>query len=384
MDLIDELNNLSSKVSKQRDMIKTEEATKNAFVMPFIRALGYNVFEPTEVTPELTADIGTKKGEKVDYAILQDGKPIILFECKWCGVNLDKQHKSQLYRYFSVTEARFGVLTNGIIYRFYTDLDEPNKMDAKPFMEFSILDVTEVMMEDLKKFSKSFFSLEETLTAAIDMKYTREIKRILAEQMTEPLEDFVRFFASQIYAGKLTQAVKQQFGDLIKKALHQFVNERINERLKFALASEDMSLPSNSTTMETETKKEEKTPTTNEDKVQTKENEKYPAKDERKTDKASIVTTDNIKGYQIVTEILKELVDPKRVVMRDTISYCGILFDDNNRKPICRLYFNNPKRKQLGLFEEDKSETKVYIHKLSDISRHADRLKATINSYLSS
>jgi hypothetical protein len=384
MDLIDELNNLSSKVSKQRDMIKTEEATKNAFVMPFISALGYNVFEPTEVTPELTADIGTKKGEKVDYAILQDGKPIILFECKWCGVNLDKQHKSQLYRYFSVTEARFGVLTNGIIYRFYTDLDEPNKMDAKPFMEFSILDVTEVMMEDLKKFSKSFFSLEETLTAAIDMKYTREIKRILAEQMTEPLEDFVRFFASQIYAGKLTQAVKQQFGDLIKKALHQFVNERINERLKFALASEDMSLPSNSATMETETKKEEKTPTTNEDKVQTKENEKFPAKDERKTDKASIVTTDNIKGYQIVTEILKELVDPKRVVMRDTISYCGILFDDNNRKPICRLYFNNPKRKQLGLFEEDKSETKVYIHKLSDISRHADRLKATINSYLSS
>ncbi len=384
MDLIDELNNLSSKVSKQRDMIKTEEATKNAFVMPFISALGYNVFEPTEVTPELTADIGTKKGEKVDYAILQDGKPIILFECKWCGVNLDKQHKSQLYRYFSVTEARFGVLTNGIIYRFYTDLDEPNKMDAKPFMEFSILDVTEAMMEGLKKFSKSFFSLEETLTAAIDMKYTREIKRILAEQMTEPLEDFVRFFASQIYAGKLTQAVKQQFGDLIKKALHQFVNERINERLKFALASEDMSLPSNSATMETETKKEEKTPTTNEDKVQTKENEKFPAKDERKTDKASIVTTDNIKGYQIVTEILKEVVDPKRVVMREAISYCGILFDDNNRKPICRLYFNNPKRKQLGLFEEDKSETKVYIHKLSDISRHADRLKATINSYLSS
>ncbi len=241
MDLIDELNNLSSKVSKQKDMIQTEEATKNAFVMPFISALGYNVFEPTEVTPELTADVGTKKGEKVDYAILKEGKPIILFECKWCGVNLDKQHKSQLYRYFSVTEARFGVLTNGITYRFYTDLDEPNKMDAKPFMEFSILDVTETAVEVLKKFSQ--FSLEETLTAATELKYTKEIKRILAEQMTAPLEDFVRFFASQIYTGKLTQSVRQQFGELVKKALHQFVNEKINERLKFALLTEE-SLPS--------------------------------------------------------------------------------------------------------------------------------------------
>jgi predicted type IV restriction endonuclease len=99
--------------------------------MPFISALGYDVFDPVEVIPEFTADVGIKKGEKVDYAIKQDGKIIMLFECKCCNGSLDDCHASQLYRYFSVTEARIAVLTDGIIYRFYTDIEQPNKMDPQ-------------------------------------------------------------------------------------------------------------------------------------------------------------------------------------------------------------------------------------------------------------
>ncbi len=127
MDFIDHIHSLATKVQRQRGHIQTEEATKNAFVLPFIGALGYDVFDPTEVVPEFTADVGIKKGEKVDYAILQEGKPILLFECKQCGVDLDASHASQLYRYFSVTEARIAVLTNGLMYRFYTDLENPNQ-----------------------------------------------------------------------------------------------------------------------------------------------------------------------------------------------------------------------------------------------------------------
>ncbi|OQY53944.1 MAG: restriction endonuclease [Candidatus Parabeggiatoa sp. nov. 2] len=372
MDLIDELKALSSKVSKQISIIQTEEATKNAFVMPFISALGYNVFDPTEVTPELTADVGTKKGEKVDYALLEDGKPIMLFECKWCGTDLDKKHKSQLYRYFSVTEARFGVLTNGIIYRFYTDLEEPNKMDARPFLEFNLLDIKESTVEDLKRFSKSVFSLDATLTAATELKYTREIKRLFAEQIANPSENFVRLFASQVYSGKLTQIVKQQFTDLTKKALNQFINDRINERLKSALATGDEdtspSLP----------------PAVQPPKENQKTKDKVKSKEEAKKDRESrIVTTeDEIEGHRIVREILREVIAPERVVMRDTISYCGILFDDNNRKPICRLHFNNPKRKYLGLFDENKTEEKVPIGDLNEIYQYADRLKATIFRYI--
>jgi len=239
MNLTDEIKTLASKIAKQRKLIKTEEATKTAFIMPFINALGYNVFDPQEVMPEFTADIGTKKGEKVDYAIIKDGKPIILFECKWLGVDLDQEHKSQLYRYFSVTQARFAVLTNGILYRFYTDIDEPNKMDSKPFMELNMLEIQESTLDDLKRFTRASFDIDKNLTAATELKYTSGIKRILSEQLNQPSEEFVRFFASQVYSGKLTKAVKQQFNDLVKKALQQFLSDRINERLKSALVVEE-------------------------------------------------------------------------------------------------------------------------------------------------
>jgi len=366
MDLIDELKALSSKISKKRENIQTEEATKNAFVMPFIRALGYDVFDPTEVTPELTADVGTKKGEKVDYAILKDGKPIILFECKWCGTDIEKEHKSQLYRYFSVTSARFAVLTNGINYHFYTDIEEPNKMDSKPFLELNMLDLKESAAEDLKRFSQSSFDLEENLTAATELKYTREIKRILAAQFAKPSEEFVKFFASQVYSGKLVSSVKQQFTELVKKALQQFMSDRINERLKSALAAEEPAQTNNTQTAMVA--------------------EPTPAKEaaiEKKEGESRIVTTEaEIEGHNIIKALLKENIDPERIVMRDTVNYCGILFDDNNRKPICRLYFNSAKKKRLGLFDENRVEEKILIENLDEISQYAEKLKETVKHYL--
>jgi predicted type IV restriction endonuclease len=114
MDFIDQLRVLSARIKNTKDIVQTEEATKNAMVMPFIQILGYNPFDPLEVTPELVADVGTKKGEKVDYAILKDSKPIIIFECKKSGGDLSISHAGQLFRYLHVTEAKFGVLTNGI------------------------------------------------------------------------------------------------------------------------------------------------------------------------------------------------------------------------------------------------------------------------------
>jgi predicted type IV restriction endonuclease len=129
MDFIEKIQLLAQKIAKEKDHIQTEEATKNAFVLPFINSLGYDIFSPLEVIPEYTADVGIKKGEKVDYAVLKDGRPIMLFECKTCGCDLNNVHMSQLYRYFSVTDARIGVLTNGIVYRFFSDLEKPNQMD---------------------------------------------------------------------------------------------------------------------------------------------------------------------------------------------------------------------------------------------------------------
>lgn len=349
MDLIDKIKDLSSRIPKQLAHIETEEATKNAFIMPFLNALGYDVFNPLEVVPEFTADVGTKKGEKVDYAIKKDGKIIVLIECKWAGCNLEQEHASQLYRYFSVTEARFGILTNGITYKFYSDIEESNKMDAKPFFEFNILDFEEHQIEEIKKFTKSRFELDNILSSASTLKYTSAIKRIFASEITTPSDEFIRFFASQVYSGKITQAVRDQFSVVVKNALNQFIRERINDRLKSALENEN-----------------------------DKEPELPPEETEEASDDSGIVTTEEeIEAYNIVKAIVRDTVDASRVFMRDTKSYCGILLDDNNRKPICRLHLNSPNKKYLGLFSK-KKETRNAIEAIDDIFKYSDQIKTTI------
>jgi hypothetical protein len=358
MDFIDQLQALASKVQKAKDLVQTEEATKNAFVLPFIHALGYDVFNPTEVVPEFTADVGIKKGEKVDYAIFLDGKPIILFECKKCGGKLDFSCASQLYRYFSVTEARIGILTDGVIYQFFTDLEEPNKMDEKPYMEINILDIQEPLVPELKKLTKSAFNLEATLNSASELKYTKEIRRILGEEFNTPSEELVRFFIPKIYAGKVTQRVREQFTDIVKRALHQFVADRINERLKTALAGDE---PADA--------KEQVDPLAS----------GVASSD---GDDGIVTTEEELEGFHIVKSILREVVDLERVSARDTMSYFGVLLDDNNRKPICRLHFNRS-QKYLGLFDVHKNEERVAIDSLNDIYKCADRIKATVAFYLS-
>lgn len=208
MDFIDQIRQIAGRIPKQLEHIKTEEGTKNALIMPFINALGYNVFDPTEVVPEFTADVGLKKGEKVDYAIVKDGKPIMLFECKAAGANLDTEHFSQLLRYFHTTAARVGILTNGIVYRFFTDLDEPNKMDMKPFLELNMLDIKEAAVEEVKRFSKSAFNPDELANAATELRYTKEIKLVLTEQFADPSEELVRLLLGRVHTGTKTKRIQ--------------------------------------------------------------------------------------------------------------------------------------------------------------------------------
>jgi hypothetical protein len=324
-------------------------------VMPFIQALGYNVFDPTEVTPELCADVGLKKGEKVDYAILREGKPIILFECKRSGGDLNINHAGQLFRYFHVTEARFGVLTNGLVYRFFTDLEKPNKMDEKPFFEFDILDFKDRDVEELKKFAKSLFDVETILTTASELKFTRTIQNRLAEWMTNPSEEFVRLLAADLLGGRrFTPQVKDQFTLITCRAFEQMLSERINERLKGAMTQE--------------------TP------LQALKSE-VPAV--KLTDDPGIITTpEEIEGFHIVRSILRGLVGSKRIVMRDALSYCAVLLDDNNRKPICRLRFNNTEKLSIGLCNDKKEEERISLSHLDNLYDYADRLKATVSLHL--
>ena len=360
MEFFEKLNSLSAKIRQQAAAIKTEEATKNAFVMPFINTvLGYDVFDPREVTPEFVCDVGTKKGEKIDYAILKDGEVQILIECKKIGEPLNVNHASQLFRYFHVTNARISILTNGQVYKFFTDLDAPNKMDEKPFLELDLLDIDEHAVPELIKLTKSAFDVDSIVNAAGELKYVSQIKKEIASQFSKPDDDFVKFFASRVYEGMITQKVREQFAELTRKAVAQFLSDQINDRLKSAMSGALQP----SYTAAAPTSSEALTEQLDE-----------PADDKVMT------TLEELEGYHIVKAIVRSVVDAKRIIQRDTQSYFGILLDDNNRKPICRLHFNRM-QKYIGIFDQEKTETRHPISSLDEIYDFSDQLKTTTGFY---
>jgi len=366
MDLIDRLKDLANRIPalKEGGLVKTEEGTKNALVMPFLSALGYDPFNPAEVTPELSADVGTKKGEKVDYAILRDKKPIIIVECKGFDADLNSHHASQLFRYFSVTPVRFGILTNGITYRFYSDLIEHNKMDSAPFFIFDLTNFNEASIEVLKKFTKSAFDETGNLSVASNLKYRSALRDFIDKLLKDPSDDFIRLCLteSKVYEGRMTQTVLIDFRPLLKEVLRGVINDQVDNRLKSALASAD-------TTATSEQPKADIPPTP-------------PVEEATVADTNKIITTqDEIDAYFVVKSIIREVLPAKRVTMRDAQTYCSILLDDNNRKIICRLYFNQA-QKRIAILDENKIEQKINIESVDDIYGYAEQLKAVVNRYL--
>ena len=348
MELQNKLKAIATKISQLKDKIDTEESTKHAFVLPFINALGYDTFNPLEVVPEFTADLGLKKGEKVDYAIFQNEVPIIIIECKHWLENLDN-HNSQLFRYFHATKTRFALLTNGINYRFYTDLEHANKMDAKPFFELDITKLKDNEIHEISKFHKSNFDVNKIVNNASALKYTKEIRKCITQELTEPSFDFVKLFANKVYSGRLTEKVMQEFTGLVHKAFTQTISEKVNDRLNSALNKEA-------------------------------ENQQLDTIEDIEEDSKIETTEEELEGFRIVVAILRRKLSIERIVHRDTQSYFGILLDDNNRKPLCRLHFNGGK-KYIGIFDEHKKETREIITKLNDIYQFEERLLSTVSFY---
>lgn len=359
MDFKDTIKQLSERIDKLKDNISTEEATKNAFIMPFINALGYDVFNPLEVLPEMTCDIGMKKGEKIDYAIMKDDEPILLIECKHWKQDLSL-HDNQLIRYFNVSKAKFGLLTNGIIYRFYTDLKEPNKMDEKPFLEVDITDIRDNQIEELKKFHKSYFDVNSILNSASELKYMGELKAIIQNEFSSPSSDFVKMLATKVYEGRMLQNIIDQFTPLVKRAILSHINDIINERLKGALTVND-------------NKEAEANKISN-------ESSEVRAEDATQLDSKIITTEEELDAYRIIKAICRQKVDISRIVYRDAQTYFSILLDDNNRKPICRMYFNTA-TKYVATIDENKKDVKHVIESLDDIYQYTDDLFKTIDMY---
>lgn len=351
---------LADKARATASLLLTEEAAKTALVMPFLSALGYDVFDPREVVPEFIADVGVKKGEKVDYAIHHNGALAMLVECKPNGVALDQTHLSQLYRYYSVTSARFAILTNGIIYQFYTDLEQTNVLDKRPFLIFDLLEFQPSILQELRKFTRDAFNVDGILATANTLKYVSAIKAELVKEFESPSEEVVRLVTGRVYDGKKTVAIMAEFAEITKTAFRDFINDSVRQRLSSALdapqggAEATVGLAA---------------PAVEADKPETQANHA----DE-------IVTTpEETEGFLIIKAIVRATIPAGRVFMRDQKTYCSILVDDNNRRHLARLHFNRAK-KYVGLFDGE-NEERVLIGELDDLYGLSERLIATAKKY---
>jgi predicted type IV restriction endonuclease len=332
----------------------TEEATKTSVVLPFIQTLGFDVFNLDEVVPEFISDVGLKKGEKVDFVLKIDGKLAILMEVKPVSMALGAAQYSQLYRYFGVTEARLAILINGREVWFFSDIDEPNKMDKKPFFIFDLQSYDESQVTKLSKFQKSKFSIEAILEAASAHKYTSAAAAYLKKQLAGPDDEFTKLVGRQIYDGTLTKSVLEQLRPAIQSSLDEVIRDRIQDKLNIAFRPDP--LPTDQVPV---------------------------ASIEDASSKSDIETTDDeLQAFMIVKAIAARVISLDRITMRDSKTYCSVFVDDNNRKPVCRFYFNSKTTRSIGLFDNQKVEDRQAIEGLADIYRFATKIEAAVKTYL--
>lgn len=338
MDFKDAILGLADRIKKQKDAIQTEEGTKNAFIMPMIAALEYDIFNPFEVVPEMDCDL-TKKGDKLDYAIMKDERAILLIECKHCKQNLNL-HSTQLSKYYAASNARFGVLTNGVEYRFYTDLDKMNIMDEKPFLVINLLDLSDTDIEQLRKFSKSSYNESEILCTAKELQIAIQIKDILSRNFQYPGDEFTRYFVKCINEGKSSQKLIEQYKPIVKRIIESIINDSISSRTKITVQQVD-----------------------NEDVV-----------DDITDNENAILTQERLDAYNIIKDILKDKYDVNEISYTSFKSYL-LLWIGHEYWWICRISLKSYS-KRICFITEDRTEYKwIQLQSINDLKLYAESIR---------
>jgi len=234
MDFALKIRELAARLDIDKVHVSSEEATKYSMVIPLLHILGYDISKPKEIIPEYTAGYDIKKSEKVDYAIAFNGEPKILIEIK--NVNSILQHKDaiQLYKYFGATKVsiNIAILTNGIQYQFFSDLDNIHKMDDKPFFIVDIIpSIKDYEIEWLRRFHKLQFDSEKILLEAREFRCVGELIKYFQDQLNEPDDAFVKFLIKPLIkqVPSFKSIPKNKFSFIVQKAFKQFVNETIIE-----------------------------------------------------------------------------------------------------------------------------------------------------------
>lgn len=324
MDFVRRVRKFVQQAEPNLQHVTNEQATKLALVFPFLQVLGYNTANPAEVMPEFTADVGTKQGEKVDIAIQVNNEPAILIEVKPYGTDLTL-HNTQLFRYFTATNTKFGVLTDGLRYRFFSDLEEKNKMDSRPFFEVNLLDADDSHISEIKRFEKDSFDAQEAAAAAAELKYTRRILHELEQELENPSDEFLTYWLRKIGIARVTKARRTELRPVVKRALNQFIIQRVNSRLKSAM----------------ERVREE----------QEKQEDAAAAAENEISEEEALRKVKEQEAFQIVRAILRRVIPVERIHYRETQSYLTVTIDPNRLNDICRIYIG-ARRKAIEILSE--------------------------------
>ncbi len=361
MDFIEKIKDLAKRIEEQKKVVATEQAAKTSMVMPFLQLMGYDVFNASEVIPEYIADWGAKKGEKVDYAIKVGGKFVMLIECKPANDKLDASKESQLARYFTnIPEARIGMLTNGIIYKFYTDLNEPNIMDVDPFLVFDFSQINERIAMKLEMFTKEKITNTDSVTSDIvKLRNYSATSEVVFKELSEPSDELIRHIIKQLPFKKIAnEAALAEFRIHVKKAIEQFEHNFFDEQIR---------------------KLQEAT--------KTEENEQKPLETQPEPPRNQIITT--VQEYQalsIVKTILFNIISSDKVGIKDFEGYCNIVYKVQGSPCIIRLFFNEAEQGKLYISfpanEEYEKLGRMAIKDIDSINNHSEKIIATVKKLM--
>ena len=346
MDISGNIHEVAERVIKQIPHVQSEEATKLALINPFLRdVLRYDTTDLTQVLPEFTADFGIKQGEKVDYALLHDGAPVVLIEVKVTGTPLDKAEPSQLFRYFAALEsARFGIFTDGVRYLFFTDIDKSNVMDSRPFLTLDLTEIKTEAVEEVKRFVRTEFDPNAVREFADGLKYVQGLQERISLEFQNPSDDFVKVLMSSVYDGVKTQNAVDTFKDYTQRALKSFVETNLRERLTAAFGKQageaEITVPEN-------------------------------------TDDE--VSGEEVRAFFIVKALLHDVIDVARLHLVKSGDHCAVLVDGSARKLVCKLYLrDHPYSIELIGYDEDgkRRVTRPRLRSIDDIYAHEPVLES--------
>ena len=293
-----------------------EATTRDFLIHPFFELLGYKRID--DFTHEYVADVGGKRGRRVDVAItLGMGNPQIIVECKRAGASLSDNHFRQLNEYIHYTpSADFGILTNGTIYNFYLrPKGSSTGLSIEPFFTFNLDEFDNSDLEVLALFYRPTIDLKEVAAEAEEVLFLNRFDNALLEVFKSKTDGFIKDICYQMGAQRVSPQLREQVANLVNS-------------MSLKTAAESL----------------------------------YQAESESRS--TGVITTDEeLKAYNIIRTILamsSKIKDAEmsRIGYRDFKGFFSILVDDNQQKKIATLNLG-PNKKSIVIDGIDYEVSKV-------------------------